>query len=795
MNTEVTLTQERAELLRDSLAGMLQKLFEAGAPDPGDERSPMQRLMEGPARDEFMTLMKLITFAFVQKLLPYMQGGDPMDPSLLGLAGAKVKTPMMSGDFEHARFAFIGTGDAARCQLLLDIAESIGAHQVLPMLFPHLAPLLSQVLPYHMLAVLLNDEATGTTWLHSIESRAPTRLLHDGLEFRTDGTHVQTAFTTQTPVFVHDVDLEPHRPDVLAILHENGLRSYALIPLTTTHRRLGVLGWFSAVPSAYSGVDAAFLQRVASQVALAIDNAQNFAHAERHHREVSEQRDRWRALLEITNALVTTRERDALVRQIATTIRGVVPYDNLLLAVHDEGSSELRVAAFVPEPPPAFREVLDTITHIPLEGSGPGLAFTSRQPVVVSAPDPQRFTSAYTLMMYRLGVKCGCCIPLFTPHRGIGVLLLTANEEDRFSARDVDMLVQVGGQISIAIENAQAFHELSELRDKIAREKIYLEEEIQGEHNFREIVGDSAALGRVLNQLETVAATESTVLVLGETGTGKELVARAIHDRSPRRHRTLVKVNCAAIPSGLLESELFGHEKGAFTGAIERKIGRFELAHQGTLFLDEVGDIPLELQPKLLRVLQEHEFERLGSTRSIKVDVRIVAATNRDLVRMVDDRQFRSDLFYRLNVFPIQLPPLRERREDVPRLVQHFVQKFARRMKRPIESIPSEAMAALCAWSWPGNVRELENVIERAVIQSRGPVLQLRPEEFRGGPEAPARHTVTLEDAEREHILTVLRDTEWVIGGPRGAAARLGMKRTTLNSRMQKLGIARQRQA
>ncbi len=685
-----------------------------------------------------------------------------------------------------------GTDDRARYQLLLDIADSIGAHRVLPMLFPHLATLLEQVLPYDMVAVLLNDPATGTTWLHSIASRTPTRLYHDGLEFRTEGTHVEAAFSTQAPVFIDDVEVEPHRSDVLAILRENGLRSYALVPLTTAHRKLGVLGWFSAAPAAYAGADAAFLRRVASQVALAIDNAQNFAHAERHHREAADERDRWRALLDVTNALVTTREHGELVRQISTTIHGVVPYDNLLLALYHEPSRELRVAAFVPEPTPAFRDALHTITHIPLEGSGPGLAFTSRQPVVVSTPDPERFTSAYTQMMYRLGVKCGCCIPLFTPRRGIGVLLLTANEEHRFSPRDVDILVQVGGQISIAIENALAFQEISELRDKIAREKIYLEEEIRGEHDFREIVGDSAALGRALDQIGTVAPTDSTVLILGETGTGKELVARAIHDGSARRHRTLVKVNCAAIPSGLLESELFGHEKGAFTGAIERKIGRFELAHQGTLFLDEVGDIPLELQPKLLRVLQEHEFERLGSTRSLKVDVRIVAATNRDLPQMVADRQFRSDLFYRLNVFPIELPPLRDRREDIPRLVRHFVQKFARQMKRPIESIPTEAMAALFEWSWPGNVRELENVIERAVIQSRGPVLQVRPEEFRRGPDAPARRPATLEDAEREHILTVLHETGWIIGGPQGAAARLGMKRTTLNSRMQKLGIARQ---
>jgi formate hydrogenlyase transcriptional activator len=304
-------------------------------------------------------------------------------------------------------------------------------------------------------------------------------------------------------------------------------------------------------------------------------------------------------------------------------------------------------------------------------------------------------------------------------------------------------------------------------------------------------VGESAALKRVLSQVETVAPTESTVLIQGETGTGKELIARAIHNLSRRRERTFVKINCAAIPTGLLESELFGHEKGAFTGAIAQKIGRFELGHQGTLFLDEVGDIPLELQPKLLRVLQEKEFERLGSTRTLRVDVRLVAATNRDLARMVAEREFRSDLYYRLNVFPIVVPPLRERREDIPRLVRYFAQKYARRNNREIETIASEDMEALARYHWPGNARELENLIERAVILARGPVLRIPLGELTLPLESPAPPPTTLEAAEREHILRALRDSKWVIAGREGAAARLGMKRTTLQSRLKKLGISR----
>jgi formate hydrogenlyase transcriptional activator len=326
------------------------------------------------------------------------------------------------------------------------------------------------------------------------------------------------------------------------------------------------------------------------------------------------------------------------------------------------------------------------------------------------------------------------------------------------------------------------------------QEKVYLEEEVRTQHNFGEIVGESAALRRVLKQVEAVAPTDATVLILGETGTGKELIARALHDLSPRRERTFVKLNCAAIPTGLLESELFGHEKGAFTGAIMQKSGRFELAHQGTLFLDEVGDIPQELQPKLLRVLQEQEFEHLGSTRTIKVDVRLVAATNRDLARMVADGRFRSDLYYRLHVFPIALPPLRERREDIPRLVRHFTQRFARRMGRRIEAIPAAIMDALACYPWPGNVRELQNVIERSVILSPGPALQVLLGDLQSAvmqaPE-PTAAAVTLAEAEREHILGALRETGWVVAGPKGAADRLGMKRSTLQEKMRKLGISR----
>jgi formate hydrogenlyase transcriptional activator len=430
----------------------------------------------------------------------------------------------------------------------------------------------------------------------------------------------------------------------------------------------------------------------------------------------------------------------------------------------------------------------------PLDGSPPATAVASRRPVVLKSADCDLARQSEMARRHLAeGLKSACFIPLINRDRVLGTLNVGSLREDAFTEDDVDLLVQVANQIAIAVGNALAFGQIAELKAKLAEEKLYLEDEIRTEHNFEEMVGESEALKRVLKKVETVAPTDSTVLIQGETGTGKEMIARAIHNLSRRRDATFVKVNCAAIPSGLLESELFGHEKGAFTGAIAQKVGRFELAHRGTLFLDEIGDIPLELQPKLLRVLQEQAFERLGGTRTIRVDVRLVAATNQDLAQMVADREFRSDLYYRVNVFPIVVPPLRERTEDIPLLVRYFAQKYARRMNKTIETIATETMEALERWRWPGNVRELENLIERAVILSQGPVLRVPLTELKpvGESATTSADTIaTLEAAEREHILRALRETRGIVGGPRGAASLLGMKRTTLQSRMRKLGIS-----
>jgi formate hydrogenlyase transcriptional activator len=511
----------------------------------------------------------------------------------------------------------------------------------------------------------------------------------------------------------------------------------------------------------------------------------------------------YRTLLAVSQAIVSHRDLETLFHELGGRLHLVARFDFLSLVLHDDASNTMRlhVLETVEPVPPG------TVIVLPPEEDPAGLVWQTQQPLVTShVADLGRWPRLLERVQ-PYGAESYCWLPLTTARRRLGALVFTSKEPSAYDTVDLDFLQQVANQVAVAVENALAFQEIEALNDRLYRENVYLEEEVRAENNFGDIVGESVGLRRVLKEVETVAPTDSTVLICGETGTGKELIARALHELSPRQGRTFVKLNCAAMPTGLLESELFGHEKGAFTGAICQKVGRFELAHQGTLFLDEVGDIPPELQPKLLRVLQEQEFERLGSTRTIKVDVRLVAATNRDLAAMVADGTFRADLYYRLNVFPVVLPPLRERPEDIPRLVRHFTQRFARRMGRRIETIPSAVMDVLTRYPWPGNVRELQNVIERAVILSPGPSLQVPPGDLQreegGGmrdednpsPAHPSSlippPSKTLADAEREHILGALRETGWVLGGPEGAAARLGMKRSTLYKKMKKLGISR----
>ena len=466
----------------------------------------------------------------------------------------------------------------------------------------------------------------------------------------------------------------------------------------------------------------------------------------------------------------------------------MIPYDYASVAVYDESAHSL---SLYPLDSPLTSGLAGLDTTLPVRDTPAGRALMERETKIFTREDLLGIQSNFVSQMLEHGIESLCCIPLTTRKGELGTLNLASRDERAFAPQDVGFLQQVAAQVAVALDNARAYREIAQLTEKLASEKLYLEEEIRTELNFEEIVGDSAALKRVLSQAKTVAPSGATVLILGDTGTGKELIARAIHRMSSRKERLLVKLNCAAIPTGLLESELFGHEKGAFTGAISQKVGRLELADKGSLFLDEVGDIPLELQPKLLRVLQDQEFERLGSTRTIKVDIRMVAATNRDLARTVAEKEFRSDLYYRLNVFPIRMPSLSERKSDIPLLVRHFVQKFSRQMNKQIEIIPSATMSALVSWEWPGNVRELENLMERSVILTDGSVLKAPLAELRTGHEG-LESDGRLETLERQYIIRVLRETSGVIAGPHGAAVRLGMKRTTLQSRILKMGISRQ---
>jgi len=691
--------------------------------------------------------------------------------------------------------------DHSRRQLeaLLDVSEIIAQHRDLNTLFHELASRLHSVVDSDFLTLVLHDPEKNVMRLHVLESRVETEKLV-GLEHPVQDSPSGWVWQTQQPFIVEDVLTETRFKPFLERLRDEGVRSFAALPLTTAQRRLGSMGFGRLRPQAIPDSDIQFMQRVAAQVAVAVDNALNFQSSQAYQKQLAEQRDGLQVLLDINNVLVTSREISELFRGIVSALTRVIHHDYTSLALLDQNTNRLKIHAL------DFDGAADLFAGkeitVPLGESPAGQCILSGKPVISHGAELERFPAELVRILREKGIVSICCVPLITKGRAFGTLNLASRRLDTFSESNTDLLNRVAAQVAIAVENALAFKEIDSLKDKLAVEKLYLEEEIRSEFNFEEIVGDSPAIKRALAQVELVAPANTAVLVLGETGTGKELIARAIHNLSPRRERTFVKVNCAAIPGGLLESELFGHERGAFTGAINQKVGRFELADKGTMFLDEVGDIPLELQPKLLRVLQEQEFERLGATRTIRVDVRVVAATNADLSRLVADRTFRSDLYYRLNVFPIQIPALRERREDIPLLVRYFVQKFSRRMNKTVLYVPSDAMDALVSYAWPGNIRELENLIERAVLLSpskdlRVPLSELRNSHMPAATEEasvvaiPGTSIATLEEAERQHIMRALRQTQWRIAGPRGAANLLGMKRTTLQARMRKLGIRR----
>jgi formate hydrogenlyase transcriptional activator len=679
-----------------------------------------------------------------------------------------------------------------RLRLLLEVTESIASHRDLEALFRDLAQRLPSIVPFDYINVVLHDPSREVMRLWLLVTATPSTI-SPGLELPVDESPGGLVWKTQRPLTVNDVTQERRFTRLMAMLNENGVQSFCVVPLTTAQRRLGAMGFGSLQQRVYQNEEIAFMQQVANQVAVAVDNVLHAGSAQSAQLQLQYERDRVQLLLEVNNAVVSHLDLDDLFAAVSGCLRKVIQHDGSSLLLCDEESGEWRIHVldFASNKSFVERGRNESVTWSPS-----CVAIETGKPAVFFEQDFIEKSSISDIARWILesGVKSFCSVPLLSHNRPLGALNVGRRQDTGFAPEEVELLNQVAQQIALAVENALAYKQIAQLKDKLAEEKLYLEEEIQTEYNFEEIIGDSPALRAVLKEVRVVGPTDSTVLILGETGTGKELIARALHNRSDRRERTFVKLNCAAIPTGLLESELFGHEKGAFTGAIATKIGRFELADRGTLFLDEVGEIPLELQVKLLRVLQEQEFERLGSTRTIRVNVRILAATNRDLVRLVEEQKFRNDLYYRLRVFPITVPPLRDRPKDIPLLVRHFAQKFAQRMKKRIETIPSESMKALQTYSWPGNVRELENFVERAVILTQRQDLYVSLAELKQTPSHNTNSgTTTLEQAEREHIVKVLRDSNWTISGHSGAATKLGMKRTTLQSKMQKLNISRPR--
>ena len=677
----------------------------------------------------------------------------------------------------------------SRYDALLRISKTLATHRTMRELFEVLADNLHMVVPFDYLALMLHDAHTDEMRLVVLEPNE-SDLPFVSMPLNEPGP-AATVWHTQTPAVIPIPDEGQLHP-VLALIRDRGGKSTSWLPLTTAHGRMGVLSFGSRLSDVYTDDVVAFMEQVAATVAIAVDNGINWDQAQRYQREVQEERDNLRFLLDVNNLLVSHHDYPGLVKAIAAAVERVVTHDHVSIALYDAESGLLRFQWAYDDQ----RGLVESDAAIALERSAAGIAFERGTACVFSRSELETLGLDSAPLMKAAGLETICCVPLMTRTGKLGTLNVGNSRPDAFSKDDITLLGHTSTQIAIALDNARAYDQMAHVNAQLTDEKDYLERELRQE--FREIVGTSRTLRKVLNAVKTVATTDSTVLLLGETGTGKELIARAVHSHSPRRDRSFVRMSAAALPATLFESELFGHEKGAFTGASMSRAGRLELANRGTLFLDEVGDIPIEMQPKLLRVLQEREFERLGSTRTQRVDVRVVAATNRNLSQMVADGSFRSDLYYRLNVFPIMVPALRERVEDIPALAEHFAQQCSRRMGRPVPVITESVMEALKRWTWPGNIRELQNVIERAVILSTGPnlVLPMQDVQPRKDVEPISKEVetagsapgTTFQDAEREAILRALRDSNGVVSG---AAQRLGLRRTTLQSKMRRLGIRR----
>ncbi len=693
--------------------------------------------------------------------------------------------------FPQAPPGMVPTPVAGRPAVLLAVAQAVAAHTDPGALLRDLVAALRGHVRADYLGFALVDESTRAARLQLLEpvgDARPPDPAHVPTQLPAGESPTALVWETQRPLWL-DAAAAARFPILAAAYREQGVAAACFVPLTTPRRRLGAMAFTSYRPVAPADGDVAFLVQIARLVALSVEGALT-------RQELTRERDRLALLVHVNEAVNSQLDLPGLLRAVAAALRPLVGQEltALWLPGPDDGHLHCPALELVGDDPRTTDDLC-----LPLDGGDPSAeAFRTGRTVRLGPAEMGRLTTPLARRLVGRGVGAYCGLPLRVGVPVVGVLSLLGHTPAAFPDDVVELLEEAARPVAVAVANVLAYQRIERLTARLTEEKQYLEEEIRTEGRFDEIVGASPVLAEALRQVGVVARTDTAVLVTGETGTGKELIARAVHRLSPRAGRTFVKLNCAAIPTGLLESELFGHEKGAFTGAVERRLGRFELADGGTLFLDEVGDIPLDLQPKLLRVLQEQEFERIGSGKTIKVDVRLVAATHRDLGKMVAAGTFRSDLFYRLHVFPVHLPPLRERPADVAPLAWHFTRLFARRMRKAIDVVAADTMARLRAYHWPGNIRELEHVVERAVVLSPGPELLLPPGDLlpaagpAAAPDAPrAAAPSTLRDTERELIRRTLEECRWRIGGPHGAAARLGIKRTTLLARMKKLGFDR----
>jgi formate hydrogenlyase transcriptional activator len=674
-----------------------------------------------------------------------------------------------------------------RYRSLLDASSALADQPTIKAVLHSLRDVLSSVSALHGADLyMLSDEGTSLQ-LVDCDKEADAPLIKIGTTISCIGAAAQV-LEQQEPVFIPDLAQEMLRYAELAAFAPQSVgRSSYLFPVSTSQKRYGMLALTKNGGCEFPPEDVKLMHSMASHVAVALECAMARDTAELYHRQVVNQRDQLSLLLEINNHIVSKLEAEELFQAVARSMSKHLGNDltSLWLFSKQTDCWERKFLDF-----PAGKGLLEKVVIVETNKlwSDWSRVRTPRFYSPVEADIPPALREACRSESLLSAVL----VPLLGADGPLGLLTMCSRKADAFSEADRDLLSQIGTQISLVLENALAYGRLRASRDDLEEQKLYLESEIEAEYNFEDIVGKSAAIRKVLEQVAIVAPTSSTVLLHGETGTGKELVARAIHNLSPRRGRTFVRLNCAAIPSGLVESELFGHEKGAFTGALMQKRGRFELAHQGTFFLDEIGDITMDLQPKLLRALQEQEFERLGSTKTIHVDARLIAATHRDLEGMIRNNQFREDLFYRLRVFPIEIPPLRERREDIQLLVHFFVSRLSRRMQKRIRSVPKHAMEALISADWPGNIRELENFIERCVILTPGDELNVPRSELRkSGVHTVISSATTFAQAEKQAILDALKIASGRIAGNGGAAQRLGLKRTTLQNKMRRLNISR----